>query len=128
MSANSHNSAGASNSVSISRGCQVPCIAASAMRARGPVRAGRARRGSVAGEADCPLRVESEVHALTDLEIREPTRLRKGHSKIEAAALLCEQHRGIGAVEQQALHLSGVARMALRQQSSVALQAHDLRS
>src|SRR5437879_269377 len=99
MSANSHNSAGASNSVSISRRCHTPCIAASAIRTRGHSGADRARRRSLAGEADRPLRVETEEHALTDFEIREPACLRKGHSKIQAATLLCEQHCRIGAVK-----------------------------
>src|ERR1039458_5291993 len=119
---NSHSSAGASSPASMSRRCQARRGNGSGMSRR------RVGAGAAAGEADRPLRVEAEEHALADLEIGEPPGLGQCHAKFEAAALLIEQYGGIGAVEQQTLDLAAVLHMVLRQAVRRSLQARDFRA
>src|ERR1700726_2560305 len=104
ISSNSQSSAGASSQVSTSRRRLLSCGSSSGMH----------RCLAAAGEADCALRIESERHALTHLEIGEATGLRQRHAEFEAAALLVEQHGGVRAVEQQALHLAAEHQMIAR--------------
>ena len=106
ISANSHSNAGASNNVRISRRRQEAF--SSGMRA-GSFGGCFALCGSVPlarplkQMARCGSKPKHDAFA--HLEVGQAPGLRQRHAELEAAALLVEQHRGIGAVEQQALHL-----------------------
>src|SRR5450432_260062 len=106
MRLRSHRRAGARSSVNTSHRCQRLAPCASAMIHR---------RAAAACEADCALGIEAEVDALADLEIRQTPRLWQCHPKFEAAVLHAEQHGGIRAVEEQALHCAAKARMRVGQ-------------
>src|SRR5579872_6476495 len=108
MSVNSHSNAGASSHARISRRRHA-ALSNSGMRSGsfgGCFALCRCDAAGKTAEADCALRVETEGDALTYLEVGQPPGLRQRHAELEAAAFLVEQHRGIGAVEQQALHLA----------------------
>src|SRR5271166_4905751 len=117
ISAPSHSSAGASSSHSVKLACQRRGTAVSAMLFDHP--------GAclVAGRS---LGIEAENHVLLHLEIRELAGLRQGDAKFPSGARLLQQHRRIGAVEQQALDHARMRRLAGRQFGGAAPQYHDL--
>src|SRR5580658_11186993 len=122
-SSSSHSSAGASNQVSTSRRRHT------GRGGNGATGCGSAMHGrSVAGKADRASRIEAEEHALTDLEVSEAAGLGQCHAELEAAALLVEQYRGVGTIEQQALHGATEPQVIGPQLLGYALEAHDFRA
>src|SRR5579863_3543545 len=116
MSANNHSSAGVSSTASIMRRRHTAGLEVSDMRAaRGGGSGGRC------GEADRALRVEAEEYLRARFQVREPPGLWQRDAKLETRLLLHDQHRGIGAIEQQALDFAGVTRHLRRQLRSVEL-------
>src|SRR5580700_9202993 len=115
ISAKIQSSAGSSSSASIRRRCA----------ARVANSSGTGGRGAARGKAGRALRVEAEIHALADFQIGEPAGLRQGDTKLEPTALLGEQHRRVGAVEEEALHLADVVGLLTRQPLGLALEGRD---
>src|SRR6202000_1869605 len=73
-------------------------------------------------KTDRALRIEAEVNSLTDRQVGELAGLGQGDAKLESCEVFLQQHRGIGAVEQQALHNTFVSCMVRGEQRGVALE------
>src|SRR6202034_4562245 len=115
MRASSDSSAAVSSTASMTRRCHSTGAGVSDMFATG--------RGP---KTQRTLRIEAEEHPSTGLQIGQPAGLRQCYAELEARLLLDDEDRRIGAVEQQALHLPGMAHGVRRQLSGVQLDARGL--
>src|SRR3984957_7982002 len=102
----SQSSAGASSNPSARRPCQ---------RASAAPLGILSRRAVPRGKTDCAGGIEAEHHFFLRLEVGKLTRLGKRDAKFAAGLRFQQQNRRIRAVEQHALYLARMARLAGRQ-------------